>query len=143
MFSPKTAVVADPTVAVPSKPVTKGELATATAHLSEMFERALADAAHPVVGGSNSHATGRTRKLSGNLCPVTGRPTARKSMFAGLGSDAKAKSAINRLLEGDTGVEADLAKMADPDRIRRVYEHLKAKGVDEIARPTQWFVEVA
>ena len=119
------------------------DLELAVAHLSELYERTQADAAYPVVGGSNMLASGKTRRLSGNLCPVTGRPTARKSQFAGLGSDAKAKSAINRLLEGDPGVEVELAKMADPGRVRRIAEALKAQGVDEIDRPSQYFAATA
>ena len=71
-------------------------------------------------------------------CPVTGQPTRGGRVFAGSGSDAKAKSAINALLRGDPQADGRLAGFADPQRLRAAAAKAKAGGLSHIDRSSDW-----
>ena len=96
--------------------------------------------------GSDQLVAIRELPTGGNLqdaahgapCPVTGQPTKGRNVFAGLGSDAKAKSAINALLRNDPGADARLAGFADPRRIRAAAAKAKAEGRSHIDRVNDW-----
>ena len=112
-------------------------------HLNELVDRLLADAAHTEAVATADRRIGKKRPSI--LCPVTGEPTVGKRVFKGLGSDAKAKSAINDLL---AGLEADAERtmadrgdgrpFADPARIRKAAAAAAAKGIEEIDKPSDW-----
>ena len=74
----------------------------------------------------------------GRRCPVTGQPTKGRSVFAGSGSDAKAKSVINALLRDDPRADARLADLADPQRVRAAAAKAKAEGLSHIDRVSDW-----
>ncbi len=74
----------------------------------------------------------------GEPCPVTGQSTKGRSFFAGTGSDAKAKSAINALRRGDPRADARLAGFTDPQRIRAAAAKAKAAGLSHIDRVSDW-----
>ena len=96
--------------------------------------------------GSDQLVAIRALPTSGNLqdaargapCPVTGQPTKGRSVFAGSGSDAKAKSAINALLRNDPGADARLDGFADPQRIRAAAAKAKAAGLSQVDRVNDW-----
>ena len=96
--------------------------------------------------GSDQLVAIRELSTGGNLqnvahgapCPVTGQPTKGRSVFAGLGSDAKAKSAVNALLRNDPGADARLAGFADPRRIKAAAAKAKAAGLSHIDRVNDW-----
>ena len=76
----------------------------------------------------------------GRSCPVTGRPVSAGRTFAGLGSDAKAKSAINALLAGaEDRAEKLMAGFVHPERVREAAGRAAAEGLDHIERPSPWF----
>lgn len=79
----------------------------------------------------------------GRSCPVTGRPVSAGRTFAGLGSDAKAKSAINALLAGaEDRAEKLMADFVHPERVREAARRAAAEGLDHVERPSPWFVAV-
>lgn len=83
-------------------------------------------------------------RLSGSrnigLCPVTGQPTRGEGVFAGLGTDLKARNAINALLQNDPRAGEILADFADPQRIRDAAAVAKAAGHSHIERPKDWLL---
>ena len=75
-----------------------------------------------------------THKPNGGACPVTGKPTMDDHVFAGLGSDAKAKSILNKLLAGEISVN-DLERhpdVADPTAFKLA---LQKARIDAEKRP--------
>ena len=87
-----------------------------------------------------------TTAASVRHCPVTGLPVKGKSAFAGPGSDAKAKSLLNKMLassgendgdysEHDEAIEA----MAHPEMFRDAIEELVEADIAKIAKPTPVF----
>ena len=98
--------------------------------------RTPSDGRDPHVAARASAVLSRTRVR--RLCPVTGRPTRGDNIFAGLGSDTKAKSAMNALLQNDPRAEEELAGFADPPRIRAAAAKAKAEGKRHVDRPKDW-----
>lgn len=96
------------------------------------------------VAESAASASGDTRigKRRGGVCPVSGKPTVGRRVFAGPGRDAMAKRAINLLLAGlEDEAERYMVKeenFADPDRIRAAAKAIAAKGIEEIEAPSDW-----
>ena len=80
-----------------------------------------------------------TSPSTGRLCPVTGQPVQSGRTFAGPGSDAKAKSVINDLLRGNQrDADEKLARMADPERLRKAADRAREAGLKAIAKPSDW-----
>ena len=93
--------------------------------------------------GTDSHVAARasaspSRGRDEVLCPVTGKRTKGKSVFVGTGSDSKAKSAMNALLQEDPRADARLAGLADPQRIRAAAAKARAAGLSHIDRASDW-----
>ena len=93
--------------------------------------------------GTGSRVAARaSASLSGSRhegpCPVTGQPTRANRIFAGSGSDAKAKSAMNALLQEDPRADERLVGFADPQRVREAAAKAKAAGLSHIDRPSDW-----
>ena len=72
------------------------------------------------------------------ICPFTGLATKPRRTFAGLGTDARVKSLMNKIVR-DQEYESDLAEAADPDRILQAALKAKDEGWTEIDKPSNFF----
>lgn len=91
-------------------------------------------------GGDSVELTGGRRRAItpvGGPCPVTGKTA--KGTFAGLGTDAKAKSILNRLLSGEMNEEELGARVASPEAFRRALLRARREGVKKVERPSLYF----
>lgn len=128
----------------------KSQVAELTAKLEEITKNLDAAVAENVQLKTELHElkaakpdAGDTRigKRRGRVCPVSGKPTIGRRVFAGPGRDAMAKRAINLLLADLTDEAERYMKeegFADPDRIRKAAELAKAKGTEEIVQPSPY-----
>ena len=79
----------------------------------------------------------RSRTTVTGTCPVTGEPA--NATFAGLGTDAKAKSILNRLLSGEMRSEDLGAHVASPEAFRLALMRARREGVKKVQRPSLYF----
>ena len=91
---------------------------------------------HTADSGANALMNRQPEVGDGRRCPVTGHLTKKKRKFVGFGSDAKAKSVINMLLENDPLAEDELAKFAYPDVIRQAAADAREQGLSKVTQPT-------
>ena len=115
---------------------------------------AMGDVAGMPTGGKRGKGKGTAKEAKGatktapkkaeaatNECPLTGGST--KGMFAGPGSDAKAKSILNKVLRGDMSLKDMDAAVHDEKRFRSAILKAKKEGLDgkdeKITKPTPYF----
>ena len=98
----------------------------------------------PTKAAEQPEAEGDTATTA-RFCPVTGAPVRGKSAFAGPGSDAKAKSLLNKMLAAedvdalDQDIADTLAGMAHPGMFREAYDALVEAEIEKVLRPTPAF----
>ena len=91
---------------------------------------------HTADSGANALMNRPPAEGDGRRCPVTGHLTKKKRKFVGFGSDAKAKSVINMLLEDDPQAETELVKFAYPDVIRAAAADARERGLTKVTQPS-------
>ena len=80
-----------------------------------------------------------TEEKATPTCPVTGRPLKGRSTFSGHGTDAKAKSILNRLLGGEMNLAELIGLVHDVSAFQYALNSARRVGVTKVNRPSRFF----
>ena len=117
---------------VAGMPVSKRTKGKATKTATKTKSKASAAASKTTKPAKNNES-------NGGVCPMTGAETKGNSVFAGLGTDSRAKSIMNKVLKGEMSKKEMTELVHDANAFNRAIASAKKDGTEKVTKPSEYF----